>query len=150
MFLRWPHRHRVDRQKKDILNGSGRASLMARLVLSVPRVLTCIVGVPHVFCTRRPDACRPACLYYSSEASFLLLHARKKKLTVCPDVRLILVLVWKNCLCFCVGYVLYGQPVQQYKHHVVRSIAGSGVSPAGARSDGHHWCQAARTAATCT
>ena len=30
---------------------------------------------------------------YSSEASFYLLHARKKKLTVCPDVRLILVLV---------------------------------------------------------
>ena len=36
------------------------------------------------------------------------------------------------------------QPVQQYKHHVVRSIARSGVSPAGARSDGHHWCQAAQ------
>ena len=28
-------------------------------------------------------------------------------------------------------------PVQQYKHHV-RSIARSGVSPGGARSDGHH------------
>ena len=42
------------------------------------------------------------------------------------------------------------QPVQQYKHHVVRSIARSDVSPGGARSDGHHWCQAARTAATCT
>ena len=29
------------------------------------------------------------------------------------------------------------QPVlQQYKHHVVRSIARSGVSPGGARSDG--------------
>ena len=40
-------------------------------------------------------------------------------------------------------------PVQQYKHHV-RSIVRSGVSPGGARSDGHHWCQAARTAATCT
>ena len=39
---------------------------------------------------------------------------------------------------------------EQYKHHVVRSIARSGVSPPGARSDGHHWCQAARTAATCT
>ena len=38
------------------------------------------------------------------------------------------------------------QPVQQYKHHVVRSIARSGVSPPGARRDGHHWCQAARTA----
>ena len=60
----------------------------------------------------------------------------------CPDVRLILVLVWKNCLGFSVGYVL--QPVQQYKHHVVRSIARSDVSPGGARSDGHHWCQAAR------
>ena len=45
---------------------------------------------------------------YSSEVSFQLLHARKKKLTVCvsvcPDVRLILVLVWKNCLGFSVGY----------------------------------------------
>ena len=40
-------------------------------------------------------------------------------------------------------------PVQQYKRHV-RSIARSGVSPCGARSDGHHGCQAARTAATCT
>ena len=40
-------------------------------------------------------------------------------------------------------------PVQQYKHHV-RSIARSGVSPGGARRDGHHRCQAARTAATCT
>ena len=28
-------------------------------------------------------------------------------------------------------------PVQQYKHHV-RSVARSGVSPGGARSDGHH------------
>ena len=28
-------------------------------------------------------------------------------------------------------------PVQQYKHHV-RSIARSGVSPGGARRDGHH------------
>ena len=28
-------------------------------------------------------------------------------------------------------------PVQQYKHHV-RSIARNGVSPGGARSDGHH------------
>ena len=41
-----------------------------------------------------------------------MLHARKKKLTVCvsvcPGVRLILVLVWKNCLGFSVGYV-YGQ-----------------------------------------
>ena len=32
----------------------------------------------------------------------------------------------------------------------MRSIARSGVSPGGARSDGHHWCQAARTVATCT
>ena len=50
--------------------------------------------------------------FYSSEASFLLLHARIKKLTVCldvcPDVRIILVLVWKNCLGFSVrsGYRL--------------------------------------------
>ena len=122
-------------------------------------------------------------------SAFLIATCKKKKLTVCPDVRVILVLVWKNCLGFSVGYVLcaspycyiqekktdglcgcvcvdvricfgfsvnclgfsvgYVQPVQ-YKHHVVRSIARSGVSPPGARSDGHHWCQAARTAATCT
>ena len=33
------------------------------------------------------------------------------------------------------------QPVQQYKHHVVRSIARSGVSPGGAHSDGQHWAK---------
>ena len=45
--------------------------------------------------------------------------------------------------------ILLFLPVQQYKRHV-RSIARSGASPGGARSDGHHGCQAARTAATCT
>ena len=45
--------------------------------------------------------------------------------------------------------ILLFLPVQQYKHHV-RSIARSGVSPGDARSDGHHRCQAARTAAICT
>ena len=83
-------------------------------------------------------------------SEFLIATCKKKKtdrLCVCPDVRQIFVLVWKKCLGFSVGYV---QPVQQYEHHVVRRIARSGVSPPGARSDGHHWCQAARTAATCS
>ena len=41
-----------------------------------------------------------------------MLHARKKKLTVCVCVvlRLILVLVWKNYLGFSVGYVLCASP----------------------------------------
>ena len=41
-------------------------------------------------------------------SEFLIATCKKKKLTVCvsgcPDVRLILVLVWKNCLGFIVGY----------------------------------------------
>ena len=40
-------------------------------------------------------------------SEFLIALCRKKKtdrLSGCPDVRLILVLVWKNCLGFSVGY----------------------------------------------
>ena len=85
----------------------------------------------------------------------------KTKLTVCvsvcPDVRLILVLVLgrqivygQNTVYICLSKYIVFENTQQYKHHVVRSIARSGVSPPGARSDGHHWCQAARTAAACT
>ena len=76
---------------------------------------------------------------------------------VCVDVRLILVLVLgrqivygQNTVYLCLSRS-YQQPVKQYKHHhVVRSIARSGVSPPGAPSDGHYWCQAVRTVATCT
>ena len=32
-------------------------------IVRVPHALTCIVGVQHVFCTGRPEACGPACLY---------------------------------------------------------------------------------------
>ena len=78
------------------------------------------------------------------------------RLCGCLYVRLILVFVLgrqivygQNTVYLCLSRS-YRQPVQQYKHHVVRSIARSGVSPPGARSDGHHWCQAERTAATCT
>ena len=77
-------------------------------------------------------------------------------LSVCPDVRLILVLVLgrqivygQNTVYLCLSKYIVFQNTQEYKHHMVRSIARSGVSPPGARSDGHHWCQAARTAATC-
>ena len=94
-------------------------------------------------------------------SEFLISTCKKKKLTVClcvcPDVRLILVLVLGRQIVYghTTVYIClprsYQQPVQQYKHHhVVRSIARSGVSPPGARSDGHYRCQAARTAATCT
>ena len=76
---------------------------------------------------------------------------------VCVDVRLILVLVLgrqivygQNTVYLCLTRYIVFENTQQYKHHVVRSIARSGVSPPGGRSDGHHWCQAARTAATCT
>ena len=44
-------------------------------------------------------------------SEFLIATCKKKKtdrLCVCVDVRLILVLVWKKCLGFSVGYV-YGQ-----------------------------------------
>ena len=99
-------------------------------------------------------------LFLFERSEFLIATCKKKKtdrLSVCPDVRLILVLVLgrqiaygQNTVYLCLSRS-YQQPVQQYKHHhVVRSIARSGVSPPGARSDGHHWCQAARTAATCT
>ena len=50
-------------------------------------------------------------IYYSSEASFEFppgVHPKKKSVRVC--VRLILVLVWKNCLGFSVGYVLCASP----------------------------------------
>ena len=77
---------------------------------------------------------------------------------VCVDVRLILVLVLgrqivygQNTVYLCLPkYIVFENTQQQYKHHVVKRIARSGVSPPGARSDSHHWCQAARTAATCT
>ena len=152
------------------------------------------IMVPNAHSGGHPK-CIPSYKYkniYSSEASFELLHPRKKNLpSVCPDVRLILVLVLgrqtahgQNTVYLCLSkYTVFEnihthiataasetegvpavscmeshmirrplglQPVQQYKHHVVRSIARSGVSPPGARRDGHHWCQAARTAATCT
>ena len=152
------------------------------------------IMVPNAHSGGHPK-CIPSYKYiniYSSEASFELLHLRKKNLpSVCPDVRLILVLVLcrqtvhgQNTVYLCLSKcTVFGnththiataasetegvaavscmeshmmrrplglQPVPQYKHHVVRSIARSGVSPPGARRDGHHWCQAARTAATCT
>ena len=56
----------------------------------------------------------------------------------------------QNTVYICLSKYIVFENTQQYKDHVVRSIARSGVSPPGARSDGHHWCQAARTAATCT
>ena len=93
-------------------------------------------------------------------SEFLIATCKKKKtdsLSVCPDVRLILILVLgrqivygQNTVYLCLPKCIVFENTQQYKHHVVRSIARSGVSPPGARSDGHHWCQAARTAATCT
>ena len=46
-------------------------------------------------------------------SEFLIATCKKKKtdrLCVCPDVRQILVLVWKNCLGFSVGYVLCASP----------------------------------------
>ena len=50
--------------------------------------------------------CGSVDLFERSE--FLIATSKKKKLTVCVDVcvdvRLILVLVWKNCLGFSVGY----------------------------------------------
>ena len=93
-------------------------------------------------------------------SEFLFATCKKNKtdrMCVCPDVRLILVLVLgrqivygQNTVYLCLSKCIVLENTQQYKHHVVRSIARSGVSPPGARSDGHHWCQAARTAATCT
>ena len=53
----------------------------------------------------------------------------------------------QNTVYICLSKYIVFENTQQYKHHVVRSIARSGVSPPGARSDGHHWCQAARTVA---
>ena len=79
------------------------------------------------------------------------------RLCGCLYVRLILVLVLgrqivygQNTVYLCLSKYIVLLNTKQYKHHVVRSIARSGVSPGGARSNGHHWCQAARTAATCT
>ena len=44
-------------------------------------------------------------------SEFLIATCKKKKTDcVCPDVRQILVLVWKNCLGFSVGYVLCASP----------------------------------------
>ena len=46
-------------------------------------------------------------LFLFERSEFLIATCRKKetdRLSVCPDVRLILVLVLKNCLGFSVGY----------------------------------------------
>ena len=91
-------------------------------------------------------------------SEFLIATSKKKKTdSLCVYVRLILVLVLgrkivygQNTVYLCLSKYIVFENTQQYKHHVVRSIARSGVSPPGARSDGHHWCQDARTAATCT
>ena len=67
-----------------------------------------------------------------------MLHAKKQKLTVCPDVWLILVLVLgrqivygQNTVYLYLSKDIVFENTQQYKHHVVRSIARSGVSPPG-------------------
>ena len=49
----------------------------------------------------------PFFLQHFERSEFLIATCSKKKadrLSGCPDVRLILVLVWKNCLGFSVGY----------------------------------------------
>ena len=72
-------------------------------------------------------------------SEFLIATCKKKKtdrLSVCPDVRLILVLVLgrqivygQNTVYLCLSKYIVFENTQQYKHHVVRSIARSGVSP---------------------
>ena len=93
-------------------------------------------------------------------SEFLIATCEKKKtdrLCVCGCSANLLVLVLgrqivygQNTVYLCLSKSIVFENTQQYKHHVVRIIARSGVSPPGARSDGRHWCQAARTAPTCT
>ena len=121
----------------------------------------CIVmPVPGVFLVSVPNV---LIFFYSllfERSEFLIATCKKKKtdrLCVCGCSANLLVLVigrqivyGQNTVYLCLSKYIVFENTQQYKNHVVRSIARSGVSPPGARSDGHHWCQAARTAATCT
>ena len=45
-------------------------------------------------------------IFRAKRVSNCYMQEKKNWPSVCPDVRLILVLVWKNCLGFSVGYVL--------------------------------------------
>ena len=84
--------------------------------------------------------CLP-CLTLFERSEFLIAACKKKKtdrVCGCLYVRLILVLVLgrqivygQNTVYLCLSKYTVFFNTQQYKHHVVRSIARSGVSPPG-------------------
>ena len=92
-------------------------------------------------------------LFYSSEREFLIDASHKKSLRVCPcaacTCQIILVLVWKNCLGFSVGYQRAPGTSEKKKERLVPAsaslpTAGSALPRVG-RATPLLWCSDVNT-----
>ena len=124
---------------EDSLAGSPLVQIVWQRLQNTP-ITSCLVHTQLLY----------GILFERSE--FLIATCKKKRtdrLCVCPDVRLILVLVWKNCLGFSVGYQRApGTSVKKKARLVPASAslptAGSALPPVG-RATPLLWCSDVNT-----